>query len=175
MKKKLLICTVVGFIFVSIVGTLCHFVFEWSHENIIAGLLTPINESSWEHLKLIFFPYLIWTAVEYLCLRKANGYLISKLIGVISGMLAIIIFFYTYTGIIGRNIDFLNILSFFIGVGVAFAVDCFLIKSNKFSERKYTAAAIAGFMIISILFMVFTFAPPFLDLFKDPINSTYGI
>ena len=50
---------ITGIIFVSIVGTLFHFVYEWSGNNILIGLFTPINESIWEHTKLIFFPIAI--------------------------------------------------------------------------------------------------------------------
>ena len=55
MKRKSINPNILGFVFVSIIGTVNHFVFEWSNENVITGIFTPINESSWEHLKLIFF------------------------------------------------------------------------------------------------------------------------
>lgn len=39
-----------------IIGTLLHFVYEWSGNNFIVGLFAPVNESVWEHLKLILLP-----------------------------------------------------------------------------------------------------------------------
>ena len=56
MSKTLLKLDIIGFVFVSVIGTLAHFVFEWSGNNTVVGLFCPINESPWEHLKLIFFP-----------------------------------------------------------------------------------------------------------------------
>ena len=64
MSKKLLKYDIIGFVFVSIIGTLAHFVYEWTNKCVIAAFFCPINESPWEHLKLIFFPYLIWTVIQ---------------------------------------------------------------------------------------------------------------
>lgn len=174
MSKKLLKYDIIGFIFVSILGTLSHFFFEWSGDNTFIGLFTPINESAWEHLKLIFFPYLIWSIIELIIMKKTNIFS-SKFIGVIVGMAATLSFFYTYTGIIGKNIDWLNILSFFIGVIIAFFIDYILIKSEKLKNKSINITAIILFVIMSAIFILFTFAPPIIPLFKDPITSSYGI
>lgn len=175
MQKKLFKLSIAGFVFVSIIGSISHFVFKWSGYNLAVGLFFPVNESTWEHLKLLFLPYLIWSLIEFYLLKKENGIFISKLIGSISGMAAIVIFFYTYTGVLGKSIEIVNILSFFIGVGIAFLIDYYLIKSKKFSSTKLDTIAIAAFIAIGAVFLIFTIAPPFIPLFKDPINSTYGI
>jgi len=176
MQKNLFKYSLIGFIFVSIIGTLSHFIYKWSGYSIAAALFCPVNESTWEHLKLLFFPYLIWSIIEYRLLRKENqaikGILLSKLIGVITGMTAIVTFFYTYTGATGKSIEILNILSFFIGVGTAFLIDSLLIKQNRL---KFDNPAIAGFIAITALFIIFTFAPPLIPLFRDPLTSIYGI
>lgn len=175
MNKKLFSSELAGFVFVSIIGTLSHFIYEWSGYNRIAGMLTPVNESTWEHLKLLYFPYLVWTLI-YLCYAKdKKGVLFSKAIGVITGMTMIVAFFYTYTGVTGKNIEWLNILSFFIGVFIAFICDYILIRSGKFTSRFYDSVGIILFIVLLILFFLFTVAPPFIPLFKDPISYTYGI
>lgn len=69
MSKKLLKYDIIGFIFVSIIGTLAHFVYELTNKSVIAALFCPINESPWEHLKLIFFPYLIWTVIQAVIMK----------------------------------------------------------------------------------------------------------
>ena len=134
MSKKLLKYDIIGFVFVSIIGTLAHFVYEWTNKCVIAAFFCPINESPWEHLKLIFFPYLIGTVIQAFIMKGTN-ILPAKFIGVFVGMTATLSFFYTYTGIIGRNIDPLNIFSFFIGVFVAFLLDYIIIKSEKCRKR----------------------------------------
>ena len=54
------------FIFISILGVLLHFTYEWSGDNPAVGLFSAVNESTWEHLKLIFFPMLLLTLIEFL-------------------------------------------------------------------------------------------------------------
>ena len=53
--------SIAGAIFVLIAGTLSHFVYEWSGQNFILGFFFPIDESTWEHMKLIFFPMLSYS------------------------------------------------------------------------------------------------------------------
>ena len=47
---------IAGFIFTAVFGTLSHFFYDWSNENVLIGLISPVNESTWEHMKLLFFP-----------------------------------------------------------------------------------------------------------------------
>ena len=98
-------------IFEIILGTILHFTYTWSHNNSLVGLFSAVNESTWEHLKLLFFPMLISTIVGYFTFQDTfPNFLCSKTIGIITAMLFTVIFFYTYTGIIGTNYAFANIL-----------------------------------------------------------------
>ena len=54
------------FIFISVLGVLLHFTYEWSGDNAVVGLFSAVNESTWEHLKLLFFPFLLLTILEVL-------------------------------------------------------------------------------------------------------------
>lgn len=173
MKKKLFGLSLFGFFFVGTLGSLFHFIYELSGYNKFAGLFFPVNESTWEHLKLLYLPYLIWTVIEYPLTNKNKSLWFSKAIGFLVGTLAIIGFFYSYNGIIGKNIPFLNILSFFIGVAAAFCTDYFMIKLNKF--ERFEKIGIGIFIVSGILFMLFSFMPPLIPLFKDPITFSYGL
>ena len=51
-KRVMILAAIVVFV----LGTLAHFVYDWSGQNSFIGLLTPVNESTWEHMKLLFFP-----------------------------------------------------------------------------------------------------------------------
>ena len=53
MKKSLTHWQIAGFFFVSVVGTLLHFLFEWRGESRLVALIAPVNESIWEHMKLV--------------------------------------------------------------------------------------------------------------------------
>ena len=56
--------TVLGMIFTGITGTLLHFLFQWSTYKPAIALFSSVNESTWEHLKLLFFPVLLYTLLE---------------------------------------------------------------------------------------------------------------
>jgi len=175
MDKRLFKYSLIGFVFVSVFGSLLHFVFEWSGYNRAVALFAPVNESTWEHLKLLFFPYLIWTFIQYFLLKCEKGVFASKLFGAIAGMLTITVIFYTYIGASGKSIEILNILLFFIGVFAAFTTDYIVFKSGKFSTLIYDNISVAILTAISAVFFIFTFAPPLIPLFKDPVNSSYGL
>ena len=95
-------------IFSIIFGTLLHFLYEWSNENQIIALFSAVNESTWEHLKLVFFPMFVAGIVEYFALRgKTKNMIQAKAVAIVFAICFIIVFFYTYTGIIGTNFLYL--------------------------------------------------------------------
>lgn len=175
MNRRLLKLEIAGFIFVSITGTIMHFVYDWTNQNIIAGLISPVNESPWEHLKLIFFPCLIYTIFTSIKLKnnKSNVYF-SNFIGVMLGMWATLSYFYTLNGIIGGNNEWVNLSSFFVGVAVVFIVSYFLIN-NSVGKSNNDKISFFLMIVIVIIFTVFTFMPPLIPLFQDPISLTYGV
>lgn len=71
MDKKLLCYTILGVIFTFLAGTLLHFTYEWSGNNFWVGLFSPVNESTWEHMKLLFFPMLFYSIASGILLRLA--------------------------------------------------------------------------------------------------------
>lgn len=158
---------IIGIIFVSVLGTLFHFAYGWSENNIFVGLFTPINESIWEHTKLLFFPMLIYSfylnkkiGKEYPCLNSA---MIS---GTLSGVAIIIVMFYTYSGILGFHTAFADIAIFYISVILAFCIVYKLTLSCK--ANKYHTLLQALQIITICLYIIFTFSPPDIPLFISP-------
>ena len=103
---------------------------------------------------------------------SGRGFLCSKTIGIITAMLFTVILFYTYTGIIGTNYAFLNILIFILSVIMGKYV-AYILTINNFAFNKIFCTFIL--IILTISFFVFTFNPPKINLFKNPIDSSYGI
>ena len=104
-------------IFIIIAGILLHFGYEWSSSNFFIGSFCSVNESVWEHLKLIFVPTLIVIIIgTFYNKEKYPDYLSYKTSGLIYSLLFTVIFYYTYTGVLGYNITFLDISSFFIAI-----------------------------------------------------------
>lgn len=160
-------------IFSIVLGTLLHFTFELSNNNLFVASFSAVNESTWEHLKLIFFPMLFVAIIGY-CFyyNNINNYLFSKLLGILASLLFITIFFYTYTGILGFNITFLDISSFFVAI---FLGEYVFYKSFQNSYMSNKKIAITLLVVLLFCFIIFTFFPPNIGYFKDPITGLYGI
>lgn len=171
--KFILRFQILSAIFTIILGTILHFTYKWSNKNLVVGTFSAVNESTWEHLKLLFFPMLITTIIGYFYIGKSiPNFLHSKTIGIIITMLFTVVFFYTYTGILGTNYAVLNILTFIfsaiLGEYVAYKLMFSVFESNN-------NICIAILTILFLSFIFFTFSPPKIGLFKDPITSKYGI
>lgn len=169
--KKLLLFQFFSALFVLILGTILHFTYMWSGNNTIVGLFSTVNESTWEHLKLIFFPMLITLIVGFFIFKNQfPNYICAKTIGIITAMLFTVIFFYTYTGVIGTNYDFLNITTFFIAVILGEYIT-YKLTLNNFTCNRYLYTIIL--ILLTFAFLIFTFNPPKIDLFKAPVNNSY--
>ncbi len=177
LEKRIGILNIIGIIFTAGIGTFLHFLFELSGENIIAGLFSAVNESTWEHLKLFFMPYLIFTFIEYLLYGKfLDNFFTAKLLGAFIGMGSTIILFYTCTGIIGKNIGWLNILIFFISVIAAYAFSYIMtVKEPMGTTPIWERLSLISFFIMAALFFVFTFYPPKIGLFRSAADGSFGI
>ena len=63
-KKQYFFREIIFMIIAMGAGTLFHFIYEWSGFHPLAGLFAPVNESTWEHLKMLFFPVLLLTGAN---------------------------------------------------------------------------------------------------------------
>lgn len=160
---------IIAFFIISIIGTLSHFVYEWTGKPYLIGLFFPVNESTWEHLKLLFFPSLIYFAVVYFTLKeKPKNYISATAISIIAGMLSIVVMFYTYQGVLGRNIDFLNILIYFLGVIMTVYIMQRILKTQSYSSGTANVISLFFLLLTAILFVSFSFNPPSLGIFLPP-------
>lgn len=172
-RSKIIKFEILSTIFIFLIGTLLHFTFEWSNSNLIVGSFSAVNESTWEHLKLVFFPMFITTVIGYSIFKnEIPNYLCAKTYGTIKEMLFIIIFFYTYTGIIGTNFAILDIASFFIAILLG---QYYSYKWIKEKQDCNIWVAISILIIILFSFIIFTFYTPHIGLFKDPVTGLFGI
>lgn len=175
-KRKILYWQIVAVFFTWILGTILHFTYGWSGKNNIVGIFSAINESTWEHLKLSFFPMLIFSIIEGIVLYKnSNNYLEAKSISLFLSIFLITTIFYVYTGILGTNFVIIDILIFFISVLISELVSYRIMVSNNESTLLSKILSILIVIFLFICFLTFTFYTPQVHLFKDPITNEYGI
>ena len=160
---------IIAFLFIGILGTVSHFVFEWANTSKIIGYFFPVNESPWEHLKLLFFPTILFSLIEFIFVKnEIKNYVPSVIISVIIGMLSIITLYFTYTGILGYNIDFINIIIFYISIIITLFVKNKIIDSEKFSGANYSLIFLTAGFIITLMFIFYTYNPPSIQIFIEP-------
>ena len=174
MNKSVPSWQIAGFLFTSVAGTLLHFLFDWTGGNVVAALFSAVNESIWEHMKLLFYPMFLFAPAEF----KAWGsgticFWQIKLMGILVGLTLIPVLFYTYSGILGLTADWFNITIFFIAAAVTYRLETALFQKG-FRCRLGSAGAVAILVLISLLFSFLTFFPPRIPFFEDPITGTYG-
>ena len=174
MKRHVGLWQFVGFAVTSLGGTILHFLYEWLGEAVWIAPFSGINESTWEHMKLLFWPMFVFAAIQSFFSREREDFWCVKLRGIILGLILIPILFYTYNGIIGSSPDWINIAIFFISAAAAFIYETKLFKSEKLKCRSPKLSVIL-LLLIALLFIIFTFATPELGIFKDPLTKTYGI
>lgn len=161
--------------FVILFGTLLHFVYKCTNQNKIVGLFSPVNESVWEHLKMLFVPMLLYSAVEdFVVGNRLPNFIAGKVIGAVYGMITILIIFYTYTGITGRHFLWADILAYLFGVLAAFVYSWQIISQPDAGSATQCVALIVA-MVLIVSFAVFTYYPPHIPLFLDPIHKVYGV
>ena len=171
MRKKLMIYTLLGILFTSIVGTLSHFLYEWSGNNFYIGFVTPVNETTWEHMKMIFFPMFLYCCFENIMLKKHYPSIIcANAVAILIGTFSIPAIFYTYTGILGTNHIVLDIATFYISIIIAFTFSRFLTKKKISNVHCRWLEAVV--LLILLCFIIFTVYPQDIGIFRVPQNHS---
>ena len=174
MKKSINLWQLLGFAITVVGGTLLHFLYDWLGEAWWIAPFSGVNESTWEHMKLLFWPMFVYAIVQSFYFKDIIGFWCVKLKGTLCGLILIPIFFYTYNGVIGKSPDWLNITIFFLSAAVAYIYETRLFNDNKACCRSSKSGLVILFLI-ALSFVVFTFATPQIGIFKDPLTGTFGI
>lgn len=111
---------IVGFFLVLIFGSFLHFSYDLSGESKLVAVFSSVNESTFEHLKLFFWPYVFFTIFERLKCGYKKNFVFVKMLSLFFGMAVIVTVFYAYTAVLGKNYLILDILTFCLGDAAAF-------------------------------------------------------
>lgn len=164
--KKWRAWEVLGLLFVLAVGNLLHFVYDWTGQSPVVGALAAVNESVWEHMKLLTTPWVLWSIAELVAVGRS---------GLLAGLAAISMLFYTYQGVLGRDLMWLDIAIFQIAVLLGFWVSWTVLRRRALAAPLWQVAGGAVLAAVWAVFIVWTFAPPELPLFVDPETGLRGI
>ena len=164
-----------GIGFIILAGSALHFVFEWTGYWRPAALIAAVNESMWEHLKMAFWPGLMFALVEYPFIRKAaHNVWVAKGLGLFTMPVVIVALFYGYKAILGRDYLWMDILIFALAVVAGQLVSYRILIAPRMGRYVQWGGMILLVILIAA-FSSFTYRPPRLFLFEDPRTHEYGI
>ena len=147
-----------------LLGILNHFLYQLSKKAAFIALFCPINESVWEHLKLVFFPILFVSVLEYLRYRpEPVRFFYYRFLAAVCAMAATVTLFYTYTGITGRDFLLMDISIFLFSILFAFVMDAYFYRRSMQNTSQATTFSL--WIVMSLCYFVFTCFPPDLPLF----------
>lgn len=176
MRRQLFFWSLAGFLFTAAAGSLLHFVYQWSGGSTLAAAFSAVNESTWEHMKLLFFPMFVFSVVQVIALgRQYPNFLAVRAVSTLVGLALIPIPFYTYTGVLGRDVAWVDVTIFFLAALAAFALDARLLRRGRWNSGYQQVLGLLVLWGLAFLFVYFTFHPPMLGLWQDPVTGGYGI
>jgi hypothetical protein len=182
-RRKILLWEVGAFVWIMLAGSAFHFIYELSNFNSIAALFGSVNESTWEHLKLFFWPGLLYTLVQHAFVKDfANNYWWGKALALVVTPLGVIFSFYFYLGIAlplrGEGWLWADISTGAFGVlaGNIVAYRILVAPQRRKRVERRGKLVIVG---ATVAFLVLTYFPIRMFLFNDflgyEFRDEYGI
>ena len=176
MQRRLFYWELACFLFTAALGTLLHFTYDWSGGRAFTAVFSAVNESTWEHMKLLFFPVFLCSVAQFCALgRSCPNFLAARALSAALGLALIPTLFYTYTGILGFGVTWADIAIFYLAVLGTFLLDYRLLENGRCSSGWQQVLGLLVLWGLAFLFVYFTFRPPELALWRDPVTLRYGL
>lgn len=159
------------------IGSCFHFLFEFLGKVPIIGAFTPVNESVWEHSKMLLLPIIGWWILFYALKKKkynidTGKWFTGMLASLLTSIITMIVVYYFYTQAFGVEILLVDILILFLAILVGQLLGYHV---YKFGKGLSLSVSIMISVIIILVFIIWTFNPPELPLFYDKQAGKYGI
>lgn len=159
-----------------LLGSVLHFLFDWTKHNRFVAFFSAVNESYWEHIKIAIWPVFLLQIVLF----SLGGYQIPSFvpaatIALYSIPVSMVGLVFLYKSVTKRNILWLDISIFFVCIAIAQSI--FVLILGELSPTTGTVVMSSLFLAgLVVAFLLFTFRPPKEpDVFVDPINKRYGL
>ncbi len=169
--KKWKIISVVG---IFLVSALLHFIYDW-FPNFFTSLFFPVNESIWEHNKIIVGSFLILAIIEKIHYKKRKNVIFAEVISALVCMtLVMLIFTPVYLYILKTNDNMIVTFAIFIIAITISQIVSYHLLQKEYHPRLEELGVIL-FVIFFLINIIFTYYPPKLAIFYDYTNQIYGL
>ena len=175
MDKRIFRWNAAGFLWTVTAGTALHFLFDYTGGALWAGAVSAVNESVWEHMKLLFLPVFLFTLVQSAAVgAKIPALAAVRAVLALAGTAFIPVVYYTYTGAVGRRFLWADVTIFLAAAALTFALDRQLRRRGRLTAPWQQLVGFAVLWAAAFLFVWCTYRPPHLPLWQDPLTGTYG-
>lgn len=176
MRKNLRRWEIIGALFTCAVGTLLHFLYGLSGESRIVAAFANVNESTWEHMKIFFVPYFVFTMAQFIVFAEPfRNFFACKGVSAAAGLLLIPALFYTISGALGETPDGVNIAIFYVAAALTYLLSYRLLTRGALRSGWTQIAGFALLWLLLFAFVYFTYRTPQFPIFRDPVTQCYGL
>jgi hypothetical protein len=157
-------------------GTTLHFWFEWTDYWRPMALIAAVNESTWEHFKMAFWPGLFFSLIEYPFLRdETNNFFVAKFAGLLSMPIITTILFYGYTSLAGTHLLWADVIIFILSVIGGQWISLIILTRTGIWRPYVKKLALGGLILMVLAFSTLSYFPRKNFLFADPRTGEFGI
>lgn len=174
--ENLFLTNIIAIVPLTIIGSLLHFAYDWSHHHRFVAVFAAVNESYWEHIKIAFWPVMLWFSIQFgLGGWRLPAFVPAATIALYAIPVSMIAIVFGYKRLARRNILWIDILAFFVTIGLSVLIFALLIEELAAGAATIVLSAVF-LAVLCIAFARYTVAPPSEpDFFVDPTNSRYGL
>jgi len=170
--KKTKIISTIG---IFLLCFLFHFIYDWLPCTLTA-IFFPVNESIWEHMKLLFSAVCFYGIIDYIILQKLNikynNFFTALFVSALTIIPIYLIMFLPIYYKIGENMV-ITIGIMLISIIISQVISFYILKANDLDKLN-----IISFILIIITYIVFaylTYYPIKNELFFDTEEEKYGL
>ncbi len=157
-----------GFFFTVIMGTVIHYGMVRPKKLSLLRAMCPINESMWENLKLLFFPAVLFSIIEYCVVgRYYLSFIPARACGIIFAMLFWVLLFYAFTPLLTRFYVSCGVFMFFASAASCFLLSWRLLEMLTVGGLFAKLACLLLLAALGFLLVRFSFHPRTSPLFLD--------
>lgn len=152
MFKKILITSLIMFV----CACPLHFTYDFFNNLTIVGFFVPINESIFEHTKLIFIPLMLFYSLYYFFKKykiDSDRYFFTLLLTILLGILLVPMLYYFYTESFGIELFIVDIFITLIALGLANLFFYNYYNLHNFTFKKETSLF---FLLLIFIFYIYT-------------------
>ncbi len=167
--------SIAGLFVIFLLAGLWHFLYTWLPGPLTA-VLSPVNESPWEHTKLFFMPALIYFVIGQLTVGRAYPNFMLAHAAVLSLMPLLMLFIYGLFRAFGVESLVVDLVNTLIVIAFGMAVSYRLtVSSMPLAGLRGRVTAVLLVLGMLVVFAVFTYFPPHISIFQDSNTLRYGI